>query len=401
MRQQTEVDFGEKWRKHRAVIVKKKTALLAALRANGQTFAKRFASQQVKDLLGMEAVEFFNPFFYEQLFDVIDEASSIAAGLRPTGPQRKMGSRDRYDEAAWRGAYADVARGSLHSLISEYVETGVVRWLTHSAGRDDPKTLPSSIVKEEYDNIANCVLAGLGEPNDVFTMLEQAVQTLHRCIIGRLSSLGPGAGHLNAGCFKDCATTAREALRPKLGSDVDPRSFLLLEETDPEPLIDEVVTINTTSPAFGIDPGKWREALASFRSPKWETSGRNVTVQAAFVPSGEAGEAKESRFHKVQAASSRTYVLIGNQLPEGDGTVSFQELPERFKELINLLTPLGGVFWLLRRDSEITMRNVTYEEVLTPCDALKKTLLGLACNRCEFIVCALDRYKLSERTAGE
>src|SRR5271157_340632 len=368
-RQKAQRDNEKDWREKEGTIVKNKLALLAALRNDAATCEGRFADPQVSALLKMPAPQFFKPFFYNQYIDVIGES-------------------------AWRRAYIEVARASLHLLLSEYVETGVVRWLTHSAPSSGPAKLPAVYVKSEYDKAWQRVesvfksLAG-------FEPLIGGVGEIHSHICKLLN--GYSSGDIQSNCAGKALRDAREGLRTEIPEN-SLKQFLSLKEADTA-FQNSKPTLNVQSQAFGIRI--WDTAIQQFREAK---GGAILPLTAGIVETGQCHELK-SEFHpSVPARLTRSYVLIGNRT-----TSQYSEkvdIPKRFNGLIELMTVLGETLWafglcnghntarLLRLPECIDIHPADvpgFEDV----EAFVRPKLP-AGELYEFLIFALDRYKVVE-----
>jgi hypothetical protein len=94
----------------RAALTGQRVRLLNELSTTPGSLVEKFNRIQIEFHSKPEsAKDFFRKHFYLE-------------GLDPDGPD---------PEAAWKSALQEVSKSSLHLLISEYIETGVVRWLTH------------------------------------------------------------------------------------------------------------------------------------------------------------------------------------------------------------------------------------------------------------------------------
>ena len=409
-RQNTKRDFEEQWAERQAQIIKNKIPLLDELQKAGGSFRQRFATDPIKGLLdNMDAAQFFRPFFYFHHFDI---------------------SRPVADDSAWVDVYCEIARGSLHRLLSEYIETGVVRWLTHSYPKKAAPSLPQKALQSEYDNIwqrVEVVLNGLQE----FEPLISNMRALNNCFLTLIADENK---------IDICAGAATAALqnlrhsngRTTIGSAEEVLKYLLLTNTKDRGFLNvEKATLNVPSPAFGIscgtqvssgEGGPWPAAIEAFRKVEGADSPSPLIAAIGSFDLNDVahhrnGVKENCDFHGSKHIKVlRHYVLIGNIIDKN--VAGFNKFPERFEKLVQLMSNLGETYWMLgslaagqtsriRRVPDVDelrdeLRMVDlpkfmpkFNEVI---DWLIPHLVLADCeSECmyEFVICALDGYNIA------
>jgi hypothetical protein len=367
------------WKTRKPLLVKHKLALLRILQPSGSTYGERFRREGIRELLGCGAAEFFSPFFY---------------GATP-------------GEAEWCRAYLEITQSSLHLLVSDYIETGVVRWLTHHAPKGTPDKFPLTKVADDHKYTWDPLRLAL-EGQTCLAPLREAVKVIAEPLESFLRSwTGPD---ISANSAPENIKAAREKLRGKISTEDRLRSYLKLGACD-SVYLSGSPALNLPSPAFGVecsdkpaDSLTWPNAIMSLRKAKWNP---RLSLIAAIVPI-EQSYSRDSEFHVGLAIRlMRNYVLVGNEI-EGVGAEvsgSGSGVPERFEMIGEVLGALGETFWLpnvrpmdgstrglLRLSDRIDVQMEELYGIGQVVSYLGKKLKRSSAY--DFIICAFDRFKI-------
>jgi hypothetical protein len=365
---QTETENKRKWSELRPLLVKKKNDLLTEICKTAGSFKDRFNADSIRNVLGCDNLpELFQPYFY-------------------------LESLDPKDESAWKAVFREIASSSLHRLVSEYIETGVVRWLTHTPRIGEPTTLRAPDLLAEHEGRWQALRTAL-EGQAAHGLAYKRLQTLSSAVQGYLKE----AGDIEGGKTKvgDQLSELRRVLRPKIACGtgagrVAAHDFLKLNNLDE--VVTDVVRVDLPSPCFGVLETVWNEALQSFRC----SQDGSVKLFAGFVEGSKTTIAVPSICHPGDCQNIpfyAVYVLIGNVMQDAEPN---ERLPERFNKLKDLLLGLGEVFWLTHSSGNWSMRRLPD---LCPGDVpacLPERLRRLTNDGegVEFIVSVLERYEI-------
>jgi hypothetical protein len=309
----------------RATLTGQRVKLLEQLSAATGSLSERFSTIWIDFNSKTEsAKDFFGKHFYLE-------------GLDPDGAAASD---------AWVSAYREIAVGSLHLLISEYIETGAVQWLTHGASSQarmkDVKTAHAAVLER-----VNTALGGLdqtvyGALSETFVTFSKNVGEFIESVSHSDGDVRPhdlATGHTTLACTctrcKACTTPRkllfRKAFETMMAADwaallgVDATKLTVIRRS----CVVSSDFINITNDRFGIDSSSWMSGL-----PKWAGDARlTVAVVSESLPNCSA------RRFGATARLFRHRVLVAKPSPAT--AVDPISPPDALRTLGRLFSPIG------------------------------------------------------------
>jgi hypothetical protein len=326
-----EADAKKERESRRAALTGQRVKLLEQLSSASGSLPERFSTIEIEFNAKPElAKTFFGKHFYLE-------------GLDPDGPDAS---------AAWTSAYREIAVGSLHFLVSEYIETGAVQWLTHAASEPaqmkDVKTAHASVLER-----VNTALGGLDRA--VYATLISRFRDFSEGVAKFIESFDlPDpvhptthltAEHTTIRCTcrlcKTCTMPRKRFFRKafKTMTAKEWAALLGLKGATPTfnclPCVEHFDYINIIDDCFGINQQMWTGGL-----PEWAGEAK-LTITVAH----ESHPDHSLPGFGVVARLNRYHVLIAK--PSPSTPISLSKPPDALETLGKLFSPIGTASLLI------------------------------------------------------
>jgi hypothetical protein len=373
----------------RAALTGQRVRLLNELSTTPGSLVEKFNRIQIEFHSKPEsAKDFFRKHFYLE-------------GLDPDGPD---------PEAAWKSALQEVSKSSLHLLISEYIETGVVRWLTHPFTETLDTEFAVETIRTAHADVCGRVRLALNAQDDTtYSALQQHFSGFATAVenyIGTITAVrttlrtlqsGP-PNHAGGGPLCSCpickaVTIARtKNFRLKL-EEIDASRWRTLLGVDvhsatTQGCVDKSAYLNIIVDRFGIDETTWSDGL-----PKWLNGARPVvTAFSRSIPTPPI----TSPFHSRPARLFRHSIVLAKD--SLNSPVNLASPPSALLHLGKVFSPIGSAAFLTFDEAGEPVlfclfphfTRLVLEDVLAQC--LRYCAGAVASSSKEAVILSIDRY---------